>query len=518
MKKLYLLILLLPVLLCSCAKAAESRYELLVTPSPVHPQQPSPSPTAAPRTELDDGVFTLAYAASDSLNPYSCRTERNRELCPLLYETLVSISPAFQAEPALCDSWETSDGGNHFLLKLRSGAMFSDGSEVSGWDVVYSLNRAKESGYYAARLKSLSGASVSDEGVLISLREANPSFPLRLDIPIVKEGSAYADVPIGSGRYCFEGLENGAVLKRNACSPEAELLPCTEIVLADVSSEAVMGAFQQGQLDLLTETAGEKVQQSLSGAVRHSYPSTVLALLLTDAYSRPLEDPARRRLVNSVLDRSELAVVLGGEAALTPLHPQLAECDPEAAEAWLEHDIAAYCIEILTEDYDEDGMLEYILDGVPTDFTLRLGVCAANEASMEAAHTIVSQLEQVGIGTELLTYDESGFDKARKQHACDLYLVRIRLTGDFDLTGLAETSQDGDLTQAAEAFRSAEGEERMQAGSDLCAVCAEKCSIFPLAFCRGAVYSRTGAITNMEPTCADLFRNLQEWELRELGR
>lgn len=517
MKRLLLLLLLLPLLLCACGQNPENRYEALVSPTPVQPRQPEPPATASPRTELDDGVFTLVYSASDSLNPYSCKTQRNQELCPLLYETLVSVTPEFTVEPALCASWETGDGGASFLLTLRSGAVFSDGSEVTGWDAAYSLNRAKETGHYAARLQSMTGATVTDGGVRITLSEPNPSFPLRLDIPIVKEGTAYSDLPTGSGRFCFAETENGARLECNAFHPGAESLPCSEIRLSDVRGEALMGAFQQGEVDWMTVQPGEKVQQSMNGAVRHSYPTTVLALLLADAESRPLESPERRRLVNSILDRGELAAILDGEASLTPLHPQLAECDTAAAEAWLEDDLAAYCIQILAEDYDADGMLEYLPDGLPVDFTLRLGVCSANDASLEAARSIASRLERAGVGAELLTYDEAGFEAARKKHECDLYLVHYRLTNDFDVTGLAKAAQDDALLSAAETFRAADGEARIQAGSEVCAVCAEQCRIFPLVFCRGAVYSRAGAITNMEPTCADLFRNLTEWDLREFG-
>ena len=516
MKRATCYLLLLLLLLPGCA-AKRPDYDTLVTAPQELLQPPSPAPTAAPHTELDDGRFTLLYSASDSLNPYSCRTERNRELCPLLYETLVSVTQDFRAEPALCSAWESSDGGKYFTLTIRDGAVFSDGSEVTNWDVLYSLNRAQESDYFKDRLNCISGASVTDNGLLISLREANPSFPLRLDIPVVKEGSGYAELPIGSGRYTFEAVESGTVLTANRLNPENAARSCGQIYLSDVGNDAALGAFQQGQLDFLSEMPGEKLKQGFSDAVRHSYPTTVLVFLMEDNYSLSLEDPARRRLVNSILDRGELAAILGGEMTLTPLHPQMAECDAAAAEAWISDDLAAYGIEILTEDYDGDGMLEYMRDGLPTDFLLKLGVCSENESSVEAARAIISQLERAGVETELHTYDRSEFESARKKHSCDLYLARIRLTADFDLTELAETSKDGALEDLAEQFRSSEPDGRKQIGSELCAACAENCRLIPLAFCRGAVYSRTGAIINMEPTYADLFRNLKDWELRELA-
>lgn len=508
---------LLLVLLClqaGCAQAEPKPSELPDAPaSPELTAEPGPTLVSGP--DLDDGVFTLLYAADDTMNPYGCRTERSRELCSLLYEPLISVTPDFQAEPALCTAWDSRDGGCSYTLTLRPAARFSDGSEIRSWDVMYSLNRAKESGFYASRLSCIADISQKDGKVVITLDAQNPSFPLRLDIPVVKEGSGYSDIPVGSGLYVYQATAERVWLSRNSFHPDSGLLPCAEIGLYDCKNEAALGAFQQGEVDLLTEMPGER-RQSMGSIVRHSFPTTVLTCLLADTQSLPLGDAARRRMVNAAMNRDAIAELLNGDAALLPLHPLLPEYDVSAAEQWTITDWSAYCMENLTEDYDGDGALEYMQNGIPMDFSLKIAVCSDKEYSTAVGHSLEDSLRSRGIGVTLSLLSEAEFRSAMEAHSCDLYLVSIRLTSDFDLTGLFAACGDEELQAMAATFRGTGGRVRKKAAAALCSRCAESCAVIPLAFGKGAIDTRTGAVSGAEPSYADIFRHFTAWELREL--
>ena len=508
---LMLFLLLMQVGCAPKEERPESLSEKTVSPEITE----APGPTQVSGPDLDDGIFTLLYASDDTLNPFNCRTERSRELSSLLYEPLVSVTPDFQAEAALCIAWATHDGGCSYTLTLRPGARFSDGSEVRCWDVMYSLNRAKESGFYASRLACVTGITQSDGRVVLTLEKQNPSFPLRLDIPVVKEGSGYADVPIGSGRYVFQTDNEEASLCRNSFHPDFDLLDCEKIGLLDCKNEAALSAFQQGEVDILTEMPGER-RQSMGNIVRHSFPTSVLTCLMADTQSLPLGDPARRRLVNAALNRDAIAELLNGDATVLPLHPLLPEYDEAAAEPWIIRDWSAYCTEILTEDYDGDGSLEYLQNGVPTDFTLKIAVCSDREYSAAVGHSLEDSLRSRGIGVSLSLLNEVEFRSAMETHTCDLYLVNIRLTSDFDLTALFEAACDPTLQALAETFRGTGGRVRKKAATALCASCAESCTVIPLAFGRGSIDTRIGAVSGAEPSYSDIFRHFASWELREL--
>ncbi len=62
-----------------------------------------------------------------------------------LYQSLVrSDRMATGIEPAISESWDISDDGLVYTFHLRPGIMFADGSELSTDDVIWSLERARD--------------------------------------------------------------------------------------------------------------------------------------------------------------------------------------------------------------------------------------------------------------------------------------------------------------------------------------------------------------------------------------
>ena len=517
MKRILILILAL-VLLCGCSLTVPAAT-LAPTETPDWPEYP---PTPTPRQVVmqedwpDDGRFTLRYADTASMNPYTCGTEVNRLLSTLLYENLMGVSADFQSEAALCTEWTTPDDGLTFLLTLRDNVQFSDGSPLTFWDVLYSLNRAREdSSFYCSRLKSITDISWTGEKLKITLSSRRPGFLLLLDVPIVKEGSAYQNLPIGSGPYVLQEEDSGAYLSVNPYSPLSEDLPFERIELRYFSVEEMPSAFASGELDMLVSDPGVMGQSSFEGAVRRSMPTTIFYYLAVNPAVESLSDPARRRLVNAAINRGSLSSILGGDAAWMPLHPLLPEADEQAAKAWVPSDFGEYCIEILTEDYNGDGVLEYFRDGDPTDFGFRLLVCSENEASTAAARSIADDLKRKGIKTELRLLNESDFLKAVKKRDYDMFLGSMRLTADFDLTQLYGDYGDDMLLKLARDFRASAGEEHLQIASELCAYSAETCQVIPLVFQRRIIYSRQGSVREMDPSWTDPFRAVTGWVTAE---
>ena len=509
-----ILIFLSLLLLCACSLTTPASTPK-PTAAPEDPEYP-PAPTARPITAQedwpDDGQFTLRYADDSSLNPYSCGTEVNRLLSSLLYEPLIRVSADFRPESALCTEWTTMDGGKTFELTVREDVCFSDGSAMSYWDLLYSLNRAKEeTSFFCDRLKNLSDISWTGEKLRLTLSSPQPDFPVLLDVPIVKEGSAYRSLPVGSGPYVFQEDESCAYLTLNPYSPEVGKLPFERIELKYFAVEELASAFASGELDLLVSDPGVMGQSSFDGAVRRSLPTTILYYMVVNPSCEPLSDPARRRLVNAAINRGSLSGILGGEATLLPLHPLLPEYDAEAAKAWIPADLGEYCIEILTEDYNEDGVLEYFRDGVPTDFGFKLLVCSENEAATAAARSIADDLKSKGIRIELRLLNETEYLQAVKRRDYDMFLGATRLTADFDLTKLFSDYGDDMLQKLAKDLRASEGEERAQIASELCSYSAECCRVIPLVFQRRIMYSRQGSVREMDPSWTDPFRNVTAW-------
>ena len=103
----------------------------------------------------------------------------------------------------------------------------------------------------------------------------------------------------------------------------------------------------------------------------------------------------------------------------------------------------------------------------------------------------------------------------------DLYIGEVRMTGDFDpgelLTGSLNyggyASQT--MTELLSAWRGARGAARDRAASELWQAFAREAPIAPLCFKRGSLLVRWGMVTGVQPTQADLFWNMEEWELAQ---
>ena len=151
--------------------------------------------------------ITLLYSAADTFNPYTAKTDVNRQLCKLIYEPLIKLDNEFNPILSIAESAEVT--GNKCVVKIKN-IKFSDGSYITADDVVYSVNKARAEGsVYASSLYVVSSVSEADgKTVEFSLNKSDPYFKNLLTFPIIKSGSdnitdsdSVLQPPVGSGRY-----------------------------------------------------------------------------------------------------------------------------------------------------------------------------------------------------------------------------------------------------------------------------------------------------------------------------
>ena len=100
---------------------------------------PAAAQTAAP---VAGGTLTFGRVASTtSLDLHTQITANNAFVIDKLFEPLVSFSAEGEIVPWLAESYTASDDGLVYTFKLRDGVKFSDGTDLTANDVVFSLNR-----------------------------------------------------------------------------------------------------------------------------------------------------------------------------------------------------------------------------------------------------------------------------------------------------------------------------------------------------------------------------------------
>ena len=169
-------------------------------------------------TDATTSNFILPYTRGDTFNPYMCESTLNATITDLLYDQLITVNSEFEADMVMAASVEHTNS-HMFTLVLRDGIVFSDGSELSGRDIKYSLECAKADGSrYQKQLRNIAGCMSQDNTVYFRLEEPDPRAYMLLDFPIVKYNTAGGTgVPVGSGRYYYvSDPEKGTFLLRNS--------------------------------------------------------------------------------------------------------------------------------------------------------------------------------------------------------------------------------------------------------------------------------------------------------------
>lgn len=501
MRRLALLLAAL-LLLGGCAALAEPEppeeewdgYRQLLPETPEEvPEEPGPEYPAA---------FPIPYQKDQSLDPVD--GGGGQELAAsLLYEPLFRLDGQFQPEGVLCADWEWDAAGLACTLTLREGVTFSDGSPLVARDVEDTLQRAMESARYGYRLRNVVSVAANRVGqVVITLSAPNRGFLALLDIPVVRRGTAGERVPAGTGPYLLEREGGEEFLRAREDWWQGKALPLETIPLVHAKDpDAAKYLFTTRRTELLAADPAADLALLSGRAEVAAQPTAVLQYLgFNAARDRPFSDPALRALASRCIDRKALAEVrLAGQAlaAQFPISP-LSPLYPAGLE----------------QAYSEDAVPPAA--GETVELTL---LVTGGGFRAAAARFIADSLAPLGWRVEVAELPWEDYLAALETGEFDLYLGEVRLTADWDLTGLVGTggalNYGGYSNETTDlALRSfLETEDREQAARRLCAHLQSTAPIAPLCFKNGAVLTRPGVAEGIDPAPGGVFYGFEGWEV-----
>ena len=340
-----------------------------------------------------DGLDLFVYNAADgirSLDPARATDLETLWIVDQLYEGLLEFDEALHVVPALAESWSVSKDGLTLGFRLRSDAVFHDGSPLRAVDVVRSFARmldpaeALPGRWILDGLREENGIEAfGEDSLVLRLEVSNPVFPSLLATPqasILKGGGLDGDPNVddlGTGPFLLKGwlAETAMVLHRHPQywmrDEEGRRLPRLDGVRIEFNREegAEMLGFRQGRYDFVSapkpewmdvffEEDGQWKPEWEGRFERHSVPflkTDYIGLLMDSASCASLGlspiDARVRRAMSLALDRRLLVQELraggasvargfvphgmpGFTADERAVHPHLRH-DPEAARALL---------------------------------------------------------------------------------------------------------------------------------------------------------------------------------------
>ena len=289
--------------------------------------------------------FTLPYLSGQTFDPVTCIDGVQQTVGALLYEPLFTLDNSFAPQPVLCEHSSCDAQALTWTFALRS-AVFSDGTALTANDVLAAYRRAAESARYGARFANVASMKAQDAHTLIvTLTQANGSFPALLDIPIVKAGTENDLVPLGTGPYVYTTAADGAALTVNP-HWQGSSLPLERIALAAVKdNDTALSRFASRSVHFLCLDPTGTGARTVGGAVESTdVPTAAMQYLGFNLSRTPLNDAAVRRAMSGVIDRGTLVSSLlsghGTAAQLAALDVRVygKRVTPYGAEALVRRD------------------------------------------------------------------------------------------------------------------------------------------------------------------------------------
>lgn len=472
--------------------------------------QAVPSPTPSEQTPAAEVLpLSLPYYESASLHPITGRSRTNLTLTPLVYEGLFEVDNTFSPTAVLAERWQSDAEQKVWTFRLKA-ACFSDASALTGADVVYSLNLARQCERYADRLKDIVSVTADGDSVTVTLQRGNGALPALLDIPIVRE-RADAAAPLGTGYYAYQETEQGLVLQGTAGKPEE--LPERIFLSSIQEADDLVYAFDTRDVSLVTaDLTGAEALGFSGGYEIWDHPTTTLVYLGFRTDSGACADAALRRAVTCVLNREEIVTALyarHARASVLPISPVSGAYDADLAGE------EEYSLRRGAEILEEAGytLQDGILYQGRRRVSLKLIVSTDNSFRLSAAENVAQTLSALGISVTVEKLSWQSYCQRLEKGSFDLYLAETMLTADFDLESLIGSAgtlnysrwQDGETDTLLDAYRAASGSARKQAASDLCRQVQTYVPISPICFKEQTVLTQWGQFTGLSPTRANAF-------------
>ncbi len=396
------------------------------------PQEAVSSPSSStPLTDAQQDsprVFAISYSREDTLNPYTATTEVNLSLAGLLFDSLTVVDAAFTPQLSLAASVTATDA-THLTVKLRDGAVFSDGTAVALTDVTGSFEAAKKSQNYDELLTNVVSATINrrTDEIIFTLATGVPNAAACLSFPVMKVSTATTAAgaaPLGGGVYVYTVGDTGAYLAANA--QWADKPRYTKVQLRDLPNvQSMYYGLASGNITYYYNDLNTGDIPRVTGASAKVNMNALVYLGMNSA-NPALSQPAVRQALSLLIDRTSLAANAFAGWALPadkPFHP--AWCVSEKLEPVT--GMGAQDLSGAVKKLQGSGQKKLKLE-------LIYSLDSGNRGTL--VDMVRTQLESAGIQMTVtpLAYEEYMARLRNGQY--DLYVGEIRLAANMDLNPL----------------------------------------------------------------------------------
>lgn len=386
--------------------------------------------------------LTLLYSSSDGFNPYTVKTEINRQLCKLIYEPLVKLDNEFNPINSIAD--EISFGDKTCTVTLKS-VTFSDGTALTSKDIVYSFRLAKESetAYSAKLYNAVSCTAEGDKSIVFKLIKNDIYFANLLTFPIIKaesdkvtDSDSVLQPPVGSGRFKVNKEQNGLLLNENL-NHKSNIKTIKLINAPDI--ESVTHYAQIGAADIYYTDISDGSITRIGGKKTDINLNSLVYIGINQNYGQ-LSQTLFRQALSSGVDRAKLCQnayfnnAIAATGFFNPVWSPVKSVQNIQINANRE---------ITVENLEKIGYNRLDSDGKRVNssgnsISLTLLVNSENRMRVVLASLIASQLSEYGIKLTVIEKNYEQYMEALRNGDFQLFIGEVKLAENMDFSQMLQ--------------------------------------------------------------------------------
>jgi peptide/nickel transport system substrate-binding protein len=413
------------------------------------------------------GTLVAAISSEpDQFDAHQTTAYASFQVLENVFDTLVQPDENLEFQPALAESWETSEDQLTWTFTLREGVTWHDGTPFTADDVVYSLNRIiDEDLANAYRFDSVESVTASDDRtVVMKLTRPTPNLLANLGsykgTAIVQqenvESGQLASDPVGTGPFTFESYTPGQGVTLSAYEDYwGGNVPLDGVEFRFIpEATAALTALRTGDVQWTDNVPPQQIE-TLAGedSIELARVASTDYWYVAPNFDRPVTgDPRVRRAIALGIDREAItqAALFG---AATPNQTAIPEGRPFAV------DYAPY-----ERDVEEARRLveEARAAGVPVEAPLDLIVTNEFPQTVTAAEVIAGQLAEVGLTVQPRVLSFSQW--LAEQSAGNFDLFHLGWLGNIDPEDYYYTQHVTDGANNYQGYSNAVVDEALQTG------------------------------------------------------
>lgn len=269
-----------------------------------------------------DEVSIALSADITSLDPQGHNDTKSEAVSFLVFNRLFRLNTDFEVVPDLAESWD-QPSDTEWVIKIKEGVMFHDGSEMTAEDVAFSLNRSKEMPKVQQVLSEVKSVEVVDKySIKVTTNSAFAPFLYTLVhagtsiLPkaYVESGDDFSN-PIGSGPYTFTEWVSGdkvVVEKYENYFDKNNMGQSAKIifkVIPEGTSRTI--ALETGEVDVVAELQTMDVNKVTddSNLTLYEKPSTRINFFAMNTERAPFDNIKVRQAMNYAIDKEAVIIV-----------------------------------------------------------------------------------------------------------------------------------------------------------------------------------------------------------------